>query len=370
MKTLIEYIKENRASSAVKIEDRWDGEMYIGTRALFYDVPTVSEEKSVFAFLSCPKMPKPEKGYPAVLLIHGGNGQAFYEMSKVWADKGFVVIAPDFNGKYACNINDRQRVNDKGGNAGYGSIKDFHDKDTWAYFSVLSAMRAIDVLFSLDFVDKDNVFSAGLSWGGFLQLLLSSVENRLKAAAVIYSSAYISKSEWGKRVLSELSDGDRAIWNKYIAPENYIKSITHPIFFTAGADDQAFKMEGRRLTATDISAPVYFGLRKNFTHANFYGFEQPESAEFFRRTVNGEKVPQPKAKLYGGKLTVNGFEKTSALKVCYTKDDVVSTEIQEWAEIKIKDGETLALEKDVTALFVTERLKDGTEWSSEIVRIK
>lgn len=48
----------------------------------------------------------------------------------------------------------------------------------------------------------------------------------------------------------------------------------------------------------------------------------------------------------------------------------MTTEIQEWAEIKIKDGETLAVEKDVTALFVTERLKDGTEWSSEIVRIK
>ena len=370
MKKLIQYIKDNRTDTKVKVEDRWWGEMHIGTRAIFYDVPVLSGEKSVFAFISYPKKPMPKNGYPAVLLIHGGNGEAFYEMTKVWADRGFVAIAPDFNGKYAYSINERQHINEKGGNAGYGSVNDLHEENPWAYFSVLSAMRAIDVLFSLDCVNKNAVFSCGLSWGGFLQLLLSASDDRIKAAAVIYSSAYIFESEWGKNVLSVLSEEDRELWNNNIAPENYLKKITHPVFFTAGADDSAFKMENRRKTAIDITAPVYFGLRKEYFHGNFFGFEQPEATEFFMRVGKGERIPEPHTELKNGKLTVNAFGEDSLLSVCYTKDDVETTEIQKWQTREIKSGETFNVEKDITAIFVTEKLSDNTEWSSAMIRIK
>ena len=289
-------------------------------------------------------------------------------MSKVWADRGFVAIAPDFNGKYAYSINDRQRENEKGGNAGYGSVNDLHDENPWAYFSVLSAMRAIDVLMTLDCVDKDNIYSCGLSWGGFLQLILSAVEKRIKAASVIYSSAYILKSEWGKNRIAEQTEEDRKLWAENIEPSNYLKDITHPIFFTAGADDIAFKMENRRLTAKEINSPVYYGLRKNFPHGNFYGFEQPESAEFFKKIMNGETIPQPKVKIKSGKLTVKAFEKNSELKLCYTKDDVELNDKQELTENEIKDDETVAIGSDITALFITEKHKDGTLWSSEMIR--
>ena len=353
MKTLTEYISENRKGiSSVTIEDKWWGEMYSGMRAVFYDVPTVSAQKKVFAFIGYPKTEKPANGYPAVLLIHGGNGGAFYEMARLWADRGFVTICPDFNGKYAYSINDRQRVNPDGGNAGYGAIEDLHDENNWAYFSVLSAMRAIDVLLSLDCVDKDNIFSCGLSWGGFLQLMLSAVDDRIKASSVIYSSAYVSESEWGKKRLENLSESD----------------IKRPVFFTAGADNIAFKMEGRRKTAEGIKAPVYFGLRKNFPHGNFIGFEQPESVEFFKRIADGKYVPKPSVTFKDGKLTVKAFDEKSELKLYYTKDDVVTTETQDWLEIKIADGETVKIKNDVTAFFVSEKLTDGTQWSSNIIR--
>lgn len=369
MKTLTEYISENRKGiSSVTTEDKWWGEMYSGMRAVFYDVPTVSAQKKVFAFIGYPKTEKPANGYPAVLLIHGGNGGAFYEMARLWADRGFVTICPDFNGKYAYSINDRQRVNPDGGNAGYGAIEDLHDENNWAYFSVLSAMRAIDVLLSLDCVDKNNIFSCGLSWGGFLQLMLSAVDDRIKASSVIYSSAYVSESEWGKKRLENLSESDREIWNDNIDPKNYLNDIKRPVFFTAGADDIAFKMEGRRKTAESIKAPVYFGLRKNFPHGNFIGFEQPESVEFFKRIADGKDVTKPSVTFKDGKLTVKAFDEKSELKLYYTKDDVVTTETQDWLEIKITDGETVKIKNDVTAFFVSEKLTDGTQWSSNIIR--
>ena len=367
MKTLQEYVSENRKNTAVTFTDKWWGEMYIGTRAGFYDVPTNSGEKKVFAFISYPKAEMPKNGYPAVLLIHGGNGAAFYEMAKVWSERGFVVITPDFNGKYAPSINERQLVNEEGGNVGYGSVADLHDENTWAYFSVLSAMRAIDVLESLDCVDKNNLFSCGLSWGGFLQLLLSSVEKRIKASSVIYSSAYVMQSEWGERVLSSLAEEDKNTWIKYIDPHNYLKNITCPTFFTAGTDDHAFKMENRRITAEGIIAPTYFGLRKSFPHGNFYGFEQMESSQFFLSFVNGTSIPQPKLTIDNGFIQATAGQKNSTLSLCYTKEDVGAADRQEWEEIPLISGEKTALPTDCTAVFVSEKTNDGPCFSSNMI---
>ena len=370
MKNLLQYIQENRTEKKVTIEGGWYGEMYIGTRAIYYDVPTATKEKRVFAFISYPKTPKPKNGYPAVLLIHGGNGAAFYEMSRLWADRGFITIAPDFNGKFAHSINERQNVNELGGNEGYGSVNDLNDQNTWAYFSVLSAMRAIDVLTSLEEVDSENVFSCGLSWGGFLQLLLSSVEKRIKAASIIYSSAFISNSEWGKKILSCLSEEEKLIWDQNIDPKNYLKNISCPVFFTAGADDHAFKMENRRITAEEIVSPVYFGLRKSFPHANFYGFEQEETACFFKKLINEEKIPQPKVIVDNDTIKINSFELNSELNLCYTEDDVENTERQQWESKPVLNGEILSLPVGCTAFFVTEKTLDGKEWSSKMIKIK
>ena len=370
MKTLNQYIDQNRINKEVEISDSWYGELYINTRAVFYDVPTATTSKNVFAFISYPSTPKPSNGYPAVLLIHGGNGAAFYEMSKEWSDRGFVVIAPDFNGKYAHSVNERQIVNENGGNAGYGSIDDLYDEHTWAYFSVLSAMRAIDVLLSLEEVDKNNIFSCGLSWGGFIQLLLSAVDSRIRAASVIYSSAFIMESEWGKKKLSQFTnDADSENWVKYIEPHNYLAQIRHPIFFTAGADDIAFKMENRRKTSEAIKSSVYYGLRKSFPHGNFYGFEQKESSEFFISFVENYSIPQPKISFCDNKIAVKG-EENSTLSLCYTIENVDVTDKQLWEEISVRGNELIDLPIDCTAFFVTEKTIDGLQFSSKMVRVK
>ena len=371
MKTLREYIKENRKDIIpVSVQDEWCGEICCHTRPVFYDVPTALGTKRVFAFISYPTAEMPANGYPAVVLIHGGNGAAFYEMSRLWADRGFVTIAPDFNGMYAHSIFERQLVNPDGGNAGYGSIQDLHDENTWAYFSVLSAMRAIDVLQGLNEVDKSNIFSCGLSWGGFVQLLLSSVDTRIKAASVIYSSAFVEQSEWGKIKLASFEkDEDKKLWIDYIDPHNYLQDITHPIFFTAGTDDVAFKMESRRKTAESISALTYFGLRKSFPHGNFIGFEQAETARFFMNSVKEKTIPQPKANIIDNKIRITAGEQTSRLSLCYTKDNVEITDKQIWEEISIRDGDLLPIPMDITAFFIVEITADGLQFSSNMIRI-
>lgn len=370
MKNLVEYVTENRCDSIAKIEDGgWWGEIFISTKSLFYDVPTKAGNKKVFAFISRPKTPKPKNGYPAVLLIHGGNGQAFYEMTNLWAERGFVTIAPDFNGKMGKNINERAVANPDGGNAGYGSFDDLHDENPWAFFSVLSAMRGIDVLMQDADVDKNNVFSCGLSWGGFVQLLLSSVDSRIKASSVIYSSAYIQQSKWGENKFLNVSQDDKDLWLKTIAPENYLENIKSPVFFTAGADDIAFTMENRRKTAEKISSKCYFGLRKSFPHGNFWGFEQKESAEFFNSIKSGKEVISPSISRKNGKITAIASVKNSNLAVCYTNESLIDEDCQTWQEEKIVSKKSFTLSSDVTAFFITETTKDGLCFSSDLFKI-
>ena len=346
------------------------GEMYSNTKSFFYDLETKSGKKKVFAFMSYPNTPKPKNGYPAVLLIHGGNGQAYFEMTNYWANKGFVTIAPDFNGRYATSINARQRENLLGGNSGYGSIDDLYHEDTWMYFSVLSAMRAIDVLIDDSEVDSNNIFSCGLSWGGVVQLLLSSIDKRIKAASVIYSSAYILDSIWGQKMMEKLSEEDKKVWNSFIDPKNYLKTISSPMFFTAGTNDVPFKMENRRRTATDIIAPVYFGFRKQFKHANFFGFEQNESIIFFKFLIENKPIIQPSVKFVDGVLKATKYDLNSELFLVYTNDDVVKTERQEWIEVPIKSNENIILNKDISAFFVIEKDKNNCQWSTNIIKIK
>ena len=49
-----------------------------------------------FAYIGIPSTPMPKGGYPGIVLIHGGGGTAFPGWTKMWVDKGFVVIALDW----------------------------------------------------------------------------------------------------------------------------------------------------------------------------------------------------------------------------------------------------------------------------------
>ena len=163
MKKLSGYIKENRKlNQNVNVSYGWEDEIYENTKALFYDVNTTYGIKKVFAFVSFPTSKKPTGGYPVIILIHGGNGCAFYEMTKLWADRGYVAIAPDFNGTYAKNITQRKLDNEKADIKGYGSFHDIDAENPWAYFSVLSCMSALDFLLSQEIVNEEFIFSCGL----------------------------------------------------------------------------------------------------------------------------------------------------------------------------------------------------------------
>lgn len=368
MQTLDEYVKRNRRDCAPQTEIVWDfGELYTNTHAIYYNVPTENGTCKVFAFISVPTTRMPKGGYPAVVLMHGGNGMAYCEFTKAWADKGFVAIAPDFNGKCGESLGRRNVENPLGGPNGYG-FNGISESHPWAYFSTISAMRTVDVLCARGDVNPDKICTCGLSWGGFLNLLVLSQDKRIAAGSIIYSSAYIHESEWGKKQLGLLSEQERNDYIRCIDPCNYLQKIKAPVLFTAGMDDIAFKAENRRKTAENISCKTYFALRKEFYHGNFYGFEQSESAEFFRAIVLRKHIPQPiLRRTKDGKFSVRAFDANDRLQLLFTKDDVMATETQKWRSVSVADGEKVRLQEGTTAVLLVEQTKGGI-WSSNIIR--
>lgn len=367
MKKLNDYIFENRKDiPSPKTEYSWDGEMYIGTKALFYDVPVGNNIYKVFAYLSFPKVPKPKNGYPALLLIHGGNGCAFYEMANEWSEKGYIVIAPDFNGKYANDLNIRNLNNPIGGPKGYGSFNDMYDSNPWAYFSVLSAMRAIDVLTDLPCVDKNIIFACGLSWGGFINLLLASQEQRIRAFSVIYASAFISNSNWGMldNHCGKFNQQELLDYNQHIDPQSYLNNIKTPILFTAGTDDIAFTMENRRKTSLMISSDKYWGYRFSYPHGNFYGFEQPESHLFFKQFINDRKWRCPNISIKDNIIKVDKHFIDSETFLVETNMLPTNNDRLIWSERKFFNS--VELLSDTKSFFIEEKIKNKYIISTDI----
>ena len=191
---------------------------------------------------------------------------------KEWTDKGFVAIAPDFSAQFAADEKDRLKKNPLGGPIGYGSVADFKEESSWLYFGVASAFSALDVLCADSFVDQTKLFVQGISWGGFLALAYAAFDSRLRALSVIYSSAFISDSEWGKnRGLKDFSAAELNDYNARIDPQSYLHQIGIPMLFSAGTDDGAFTVNNRKRTSDRVAGEKVFSYRLSFPHGARFG---------------------------------------------------------------------------------------------------
>ena len=363
---LEEYLKNKYIAGDVSVEYRAFGEIYDNTKAMYYSFNVGEKTYRVFAFISVPKTKKPKSGYPAVVLMHGGNGAAYYEFTQKWAEKGYVAIAPDYNAKCGENLGNRNIANEQGGPVGYG-FSGIDTDEPWTFFSTLSSMKAIDALCGMDIVNKNKIFTVGLSWGGVLNFMLMSQDKRVTAGSIIYSAAYAFNGDYGKPILDGMPEDVAKNYFDNIEPTSYLNKITCPVLFTAGTQDHAFKMNNRQYTADKISGKPYYALREDFYHGNFYGFEQNESVEFFDALCGKKAVPQPKAAILGnGMIKVKAFSKDSELKLVYTVKDLDSAKFCKWKAVRIESGDVTQLPENHTAFFVNEKLADGTIWSTKV----
>ena len=136
---------------------------------------TVAENERVFANLYIPLKKKPHEKFPAMLVLHGTGDQgkmlvdgssplANRANAKELAQRGYVVIAPDY--------------------PSFGDMKDYDfDKDRYesgTMKGIFDHMRCVDLLQSRSDVDSERIGVIGHSLGGHNSMFVGAFDKRIK----------------------------------------------------------------------------------------------------------------------------------------------------------------------------------------------
>ncbi len=245
------------------------------TLAIFFEsVPYLGKETTTFAYLGTPNTEKPGDGFPAVVLVHGGGGCAFYEWVEYWNKKGYVAIAFDFggrqygscqhDGKGTAEINPNGRYVQPDDNGSFINDKDSL-LDSWTYHNVANIILAHNILRENESVNKEKIVLTGISWGGVLTAIASGIDNRFLAFAPVYGTGYLLDSQVFRKREIDLPE-NREAWEKLYNPENYVGNNKKPTLFTLGMDDQAFSSKNGQLTYEKSRGKVVYSYRYKLEH--------------------------------------------------------------------------------------------------------
>ena len=248
----------------------WEATEYAtnGLRTIFYEnVPYRGKQTRVFAYLGVPKATD-GKSVPGMVLVHGGGGSAFYRWVKYWNDHGYAAISMDWNGCVSGNTRGKEQ---------YGHVRhawagpqgadpwlkmDEPLTDQWPYHAVAAVIRANTLLRSLTGVDKDRIGLTGVSWGGFLNCIVSGVDSRFRFAAPVYGCGYITEHSMWKdverfNVFGGSSAETLAKYDSLWDPKQYLPFATMPFLFIDSTNDRAYPLDvvekSRRLLRTEVT---------------------------------------------------------------------------------------------------------------------
>lgn len=236
----------------------WEPQAYAtngGVRAIFYEnVPFRGKPTRVFAYLGVPKAAD-GRPMPAMVLVHGGGGSAFYRWVKYWNARGYAAISMDWNGCVSGNVKGIEQFPHErhpwAGPAGAHSWnqQDEPIADQWPYHAVAAIIRAHTLLAATPGVDRNRIGLTGISWGGILTCLAAGVDSRFKFAAPVYGcgsytehSFYMDPGYTDGRLLTcepEKAAAYEATWD----PKNYLPHAKMPFLFIDGTNDHAFPLD-------------------------------------------------------------------------------------------------------------------------------
>jgi dipeptidyl aminopeptidase/acylaminoacyl peptidase len=170
---------------------------------------------------------------PALFLIHGGPDEhldpLYSSAIQYLANRGFVVVAPNVRGSTGFG---RQYAALDSGDWGGGHIRDIVE--------LAAAAR------TLEFIDEDHLFIAGMSFGGFsVMSLLTQYPGTFRAAVDFFGFTELASfvDSWPRYLQRHLSIElgfdpriDRAR-NRALSPLYHVERISVPLQIHQGAND-------------------------------------------------------------------------------------------------------------------------------------
>lgn len=220
------------------------------------------------------------KKYPMIFLIHGGpqghwtDDFHFRWNIQLFASKGYVVVAPNPRGS-----------------VGYGQKFTDEISGDWGGKPYVDLMNAYDyAIANYNFIDSDNTFAAGASYGGYMINWLEGHTDRFKAL-VCHDGVFNTESMWGSTEelwFPEWEFGgtpwqSRKIYQKW-SPHMFVENFKTPMLVVHGAKDfrvpetQAFELFSSLKRMGVDSKFLYFPDEDHFV-------TKPENSKMWWNTV-------------------------------------------------------------------------------------
>lgn len=196
------------------------------------------QPSKVFAFIASPLNPGK---YPGLLILHGGRGAAEQEKAIAWAERGYVVVAPDLPG-----IADPQLIpNSSGPWKGDSTSKYITARPDVTYSpifdGVLAALQALNLLRSQQNVRPERIGLVGIAWGGYVATMVSGMAGqKVRAMFSVYGSGFYDRgSAWQER-LARLPKDESANWLRYLDAGRRAEGITGNYFVAAATNHEYY----------------------------------------------------------------------------------------------------------------------------------
>lgn len=294
-------------------------------RALFFEsVPWKGKPTQVFAYYGAPE----GKKLPAIVLIHGGGGTAFAEWVRQWNRRGYAAIAIDTCGAKPETAppdklwNPTKRRHDMGGPEGWGGFEQVEDpiSDQWTYHAVSAAILAHSLIRSFPEVDSKRTGVTGISWGGYLTDIASSVDGRFRFAIPVYGCGFLGEDSGWLDTFHKMGSEKANRWLQLWDPSVYLPRSKTPMLWVTGTNDLSYPMGSLQKSYRLAKGPRMLSIRVRMPHGHREGAAPEEIAEFADSIVRGG-APLPRiVEARDGRVKFQSKRILTKVELNYTTD--------------------------------------------------
>ncbi len=336
----MEALKKAPKMTVAATEEIKEGGVDVSLSSLYYEgEPWMGKPTRVFAYYARPA--RIDRKIPAMVLVHGGGGQAFAEWARIWAGRGYAALSMDLGGRGP----GRAAMPD-GGPDQSDEWKFFRLKDgltnAWPYQSVAAVIRGISLLRSMREVDSRKIGITGISWGGYLTSIVMSLDDRLKAAIPVYGCGFLYENSAWLGHFARLPEYERKLWIGNFDPSQYLPRCRIPVLWMNGTNDFAYPLDSYQRSYRASPGPRTLCVTVKMPHGHREGWARQEIYDFADSIfgIRGAKrfgIIEP-IKVEGNavKLKYRSQVPISSVQIHWTSDLGKPWQQREWASA---DGE-------------------------------
>jgi len=241
----------------------------------------------VFAYYALPQQGTPP--FPAMVLVHGGGGRAFPEWARLWAQRGYAALAMDTNGRGP----DGKHMQDGGPEEDAEDIVKFQPfaaseaREMWTFQAVAAVILGHSWLASQPEVDPNRTGITGISWGGYLTLIATGLDDRFKVSVPVYGCGFLYENSYWVPQFQRMAEDQRRQWIELFDPSRYVGGIRCPILFINGTTDPVYPLDSYQKTYRQVPGRPYLSIRVGMAHSHEDGWAPPEIDAFVDSILKG-----------------------------------------------------------------------------------